>query len=93
MKLFLFAIPLLITTPVLAQDVTVGCAKNTKGFDICYENHGQGGNDVILVDGPDGVDYVRVICDPQRYNQINNWGAEGPNTYEFIQMTVNEWCN
>ena len=46
----------------------------------------------FLVQGPAGVEYIRTICDSTRYNQLD-WNSFGPNIEEYVQMTVNNWCN
>lgn len=92
MKKLLLALPFLFASPAIAQSVTVDCAENTNGDYMCYENHGAGGRDLLLVQGPIGVEYIRTICDSTRYNQLD-WNSFGPNTQEYVQMTVNNWCN
>ena len=70
-----------------AQAVPVNCSMEEYGPQ-CAFNYGAGGNDLILVQGPDGSEKIRVVCNQSPHD----WTSNGPNTQEFVQNVVTRWC-
>lgn len=93
MKKLLIGIPLIFASPrALSHEVTVECGKFDNGYEFCYENHGPQGNDFILVEGEDGVESIRVICN-YNYTQTDKWSSYGPNDQQTVEKMISTWCN
>jgi hypothetical protein len=90
MKTLLLAFPLLFATPAIAKtEVTVGCGLNNNGYRICYENHGEGGKDLLLIKGPLGTEYIRLVCKKEEPIILT---STGPNSTKFVNEQVTDWC-
>lgn len=59
------------------------------GYQMCSADYGPGGNDLLLVRGPQGVERMRVQCKPSSYT----WQAFGPNQDDAIlDKVARTWC-
>jgi hypothetical protein len=74
---------MLSTLPAQAQTRVVCGAM--LGHNACLTDNTEG-TDTILVMGPEGGERITVDC-------RGSWDAHGPNTQEFVQSIVSNYCN
>ena len=81
--LLLAGVLLLSTLPAQAQTRVV-CGQ-INGMDYCITDTAD--EDIVLILGPAGGERITVTC------ETGKWTANGPNTQEFVESTVNTYCN
>ena len=76
-------------TPLAARaDYPRSICGSIGGFVGCAADYGKGGNDLLIMEGPAGVERIRVQCKGRDYT----WQAYGPNTEAFADGIANAWC-
>ena len=85
----LLAVVLLLAPALPAQAAPVTCAP-FGNYNACMVNNGPGGNDLILVEGPLGVERIRVICKDEGEHE---WKSYGANQLDFVHSVVTHWCS
>ena len=81
--LLLAGVLLLSTLPAQAQ-TRVSCGV-INGMDYCLTDTLE--EDIVLIIGPKGGERITIDCNS------GAWRSKGPNTQEFVQSTVNTYCN
>jgi hypothetical protein len=81
--LLLAGVLLLSTLPAQAQ-TRVDCGV-INGMDYCLTDTVD--EDIVLIIGPEGGERITIDCVTRK------WKANGPNTQEFVQNTVNLYCS
>ena len=84
---------LLLVVMTLMLPIGVNAFPNSQcgrinGYSMCGADYGPGGNDLLLVKGPEGVERIRVQCKPSSYT----WQSFGPNKDEVIDKVARTWC-
>ena len=82
-SLLLAGVLMLSTLPAQAQ-TRVSCGV-INGMDYCLTDTLE--EDIVLIIGPKGGERITIDCNS------GAWNANGPNTQEFVQSTVNTYCN
>lgn len=85
---FLVFLSVLFTPRAALADYPRSICGSIGGFDGCAADYGRGGNDLVIVTGPQGAERIRVQCTDKDYN----WQAFGPNTEAFADGVARSWC-
>ena len=84
----LAALAIMITPLAARADYPRSICGSIGGHTGCAADYGMGGNDLLVIDGPAGVERIRVQCKPQDYT----WQSYGANTEEFVDGIARAWC-
>ena len=57
------------------------------GYNVYSQDNGEQGNDQMIIDGPAGREEVWLNC-----WQTEEWKSYGPNSEQFVNAVVSEWC-
>lgn len=79
----------IIITPLAARaDYPRSICGSIAGFTSCAADYGPSGNDLIIVEGPEGAERIRVQC----INGDYTWQSYGSNTESFVDGVARAWC-
>ena len=85
----LLAILVITLTPTAARaEYPRSICATIGGFPGCAADYGPGGNDLIIVKGPQGAERIRVQCKDKDYT----WQSYGANTEAFADGVARSWC-
>ena len=85
----LLALSAITLTPLAARaDYPRSVCGSIGGYEGCAADYGQGGNDLIIIKGPDGGERIRVQCSGKDYT----WQSMGYNTEAVIDSVARAWC-
>ena len=85
---FLVFLSVLFTPRAALADYPKSICGQLGGYPGCAADYGKGGNDLIIVTGPQGAERIRVQCTGNEYN----WQSLGPNTEAFVDGVARSWC-
>ncbi len=87
--------PLLLTVLALtlaapsASAAPMMCGRFGANADLgCAVDNGTGGEDLIVVKGPNGVERISVVC----YTDGSPWKSYGSNTESYVNSIAISWC-
>lgn len=90
MKPLLLAVLALALAAPQVSSAPVSCGRYGDDFDLgCSVDNGQGGEDILVVRGPAGVERISVVCG----STTSPWKSHGPNTPEYVNSIVLSWCS
>ena len=77
--------------PTAAEAYSVGTECGTLlGYDVCVNYQDPANPDVLMIEGPNGSEQIRVSC---YADGTWEWKSYGSNTKQFNNMIVNAYCN
>lgn len=89
MKPLLLSVLALLLVAPSASAAPFACGRFGANADLgCYVNNGEGGEDLIVVKGPNGVERITVVCSPDG----SPWKSYGSNTESYVNSIAVSWC-
>ena len=77
------------TLPANAYSVGTECG-TLIGYDVCVNYQDPANPDVLMIDGPNGSEQIRVSCFADGSWE---WKSYGSNTKQFNNMMVDAYCS
>ena len=85
----LLAVLAITITPLAARaDYPRSVCGSIGGFTGCAADYGKGGDDLLVMEGPAGVERIRVQCKGTDYT----WQSFGPNNQSWADGVARAWC-
>ena len=88
LTLLLLSVSIAFLPGVARADYPRSICGKIGGYQGCAADYGNGGNDLLVINGPEGVERIRVQCNEKDYT----WQSYGPNTEPLVDGVARSWC-